>query len=136
MTGFFTDYLNNQALDLLLGGQPVTPPAVLWVGLSLEYQDRTGAIVEPTGGGYARVAIPNVPGSFKAAPDGSYKTNAAPIVFPAPTADWGTPFSLFTADAATGGNVLVSADLTVQRMIRAGSPPPAFVPGALYLSTT
>ena len=135
MPGFLTDHVNNLVLDHWFGGVVTTPPAVLYVGLSLKYAAKDGAIVEPASGGYARVPVPNGPAEFPAASGGT-KANAAPITFPAPTADWGIVESLFLADAPTGGNILAMADLTVLKQILAGDPAPKVVAGGLFLSHT
>ena len=135
MPGFLTDYVNNRVLDHWFGGAITPPPPTLYVGLSLTYCTKGGEIVEPTGGGYARVPIPNTLALFPAAFGGT-KANAAPIVFPAPTADWGEAVSLFLADAATGGAILASADLTVPKLIQASEKPPTVAIGALFLSHT
>lgn len=58
--GDFSEYAVDRELDLWLGGQAVTPPATVYVGLST-YQSfhLSGDYLEPVGGGYARVAVPN-----------------------------------------------------------------------------
>jgi hypothetical protein len=135
MAGFFTDYANNKLLDLVFGAGAYTPPATLYVGLSLGSANKSGSTNEPPGGGYARVALTNNPSNFPAATGGT-KSNAAQVAFPSPTADWGTVQSLFVADAASGGNVLAMADLTAPRMVTSGSAPAKVAVGALILSHT
>lgn len=135
MAGFLTDYANNQVLDLIFGATGFTPPATLYLGLSLYPANKAGSVGEPSGGGYARVALANTPAAFPAASGGT-KSNAAPIAFPAPTADWGTVQSLFVADSAAWGNVLAIADLTTPTAVTAGGPAPKVAAGALFLSHT
>lgn len=133
MPGFFTDYANNKVLDLFYGAAPFAPPATLYVGLSQSPANKAGSLWEPSGGGYARVPLPNSLSTFPAASGGT-KSNSAVITFPTPTSLWGTVVSLFVADAASGGNVLAMADLTTPKPINAGGPPPTVAAGALFLS--
>jgi hypothetical protein len=135
MPGFLTDYSNNKVLDLFFGSTIYAPPATLYMGLSLSSASKAGSIIEPVGGGYARVSVANSLANFPAASSGT-KSNAAALLFPAPTADWGTVVSVFLADAATGGNVLASADLSTPRSVTNGSPAPKVAAGALFLSHT
>ncbi len=133
MPGFFTDYANNKFLDMVFGAAAYTPPATLYVGLSVNSANRYGSFIEPSGGGYTRVPIANSLANFPASSGGS-KSNSTVITFPAPTAAWGTIVSLFVADAASGGNVLAVADLTTPRTINAGAAPATVASGALFLS--
>jgi hypothetical protein len=135
MSGFFTDYANNKLLDMVFGSAAYSPPATLYLGLSLSSASKNGSTSEPSSGGYARVALTNNATNFPAAIGGT-KSNAAQATFPAPTADWGTVQSLFVADAPSGGNVLAMADLTAPRTITRGSAPARVAVGALFLSHT
>lgn len=75
-----TDAAANTALDALMSpaGQ---------VGLLTTLPDASGAgAVEPSGGGYARVAV--AAGGWPAA-TGRSTTLPAAVTFPAPTGDWG-----------------------------------------------
>jgi hypothetical protein len=135
MAGFFTDYVNNKVLNLVFGATAFTPPATLYIGLSLGTSNKTGNCSEPSVGGYARVPLVNNATNFPAAAGGT-KTNATVVAFPAPTADWGTVQSLFLSDAATGGNTLAMADLATPKVITNGSATPKVAVGALFLSHT
>ena len=135
MAGFFTDFANNKALDLFFGAAAYTPPGVLYLGLSLTTAHKGGYVTEPSGGGYARVALTNNSTNFPAAVAGS-KSNAAAVMFPTPTSDWGTVQSLFVADAAVGGSVLAMADLIAPKLIHSGSATVKVAAGSLYLSQT
>jgi hypothetical protein len=133
MPGFLTDLVNNKVLDCFFGGVAITPPTTLHVGLSLTKSYRGGYISEPSGGSYARVAVPNDLAHFVAASTGS-KSNASTICFPTPTAAWGSILSVFIADSADGGNVLAMADLPAARIIDEGGPSPVIAVNALFLS--
>jgi hypothetical protein len=135
MAGFFTDYMNNKVLDMVFGSNPFTPPATLYLGLSLTPSAKSGSVSEPSGGGYARVAVTNTLTNFPAASGGT-KSNAATATFPAPSGNWGTVLSLFVADSASGGNVLAMADLATPKTIASGGTAPTVAVGALFLSHT
>jgi hypothetical protein len=135
MPGFYTDYANNRRHDLVFGGAAFAPPATLYFGLSLAPASKLGAASEPSGGGYARVAVANNSGNFPAAAAG-VKANAVVVTFPAPTGDWGTVVSLFVADAPAGGNVLAAGDLAAPVAVASGGPAPKVAAGALHLQDT
>lgn len=116
MAGSKTAFLSKALLDHVLGRTTYTAPATLYVVLSLSPFDplATGsACDEITGGAYARVASTNNttewPNASSAIP--SIKANASDLVFPAATADWGTPMSAYLGDASSSGNLLYGADL-------------------------
>lgn len=135
MAGFLTDYSNNKVLDLFFGSTIFAPPPTLYLGLSQSPSSKSGAVTEPSGAGYARIAVPNSPANFPAATGGT-KANAAAATFPTPSGDWGTVQSLFIADAPAGGNILASADLTAPKAVPNGSLAPKVAVGALFLSHT
>lgn len=111
--GSFTNYLENKLLDHVFGGGNYTRPATLYIGLSTSDPGETGSTTgEPSGNGYARVAVVNNATNFPAASGGA-KTNGTPIEFPEATGAWGTITHLFIADAETGGNVLAYSTLNV-----------------------
>lgn len=134
MPGYFTDYLNNKVLDLALGGVALPAVATLYVGLSTLAANKAGTVAEPAAG-YARVASTNNLTNFPAAASGA-KSNATAVTFPTPTGAWGTILSVFIADAATAGNILMVADLATPKILAAGSAAPVIAIGALYLSHT
>jgi hypothetical protein len=135
MAGFLTDYTNNKVLDLLFGATSYAPPGTVYLGLSLNASNKGGNVTEPSGGGYARVALANNPTTFPAASGGT-KSNSTAAAFPAPTANWGTVQSLFIADAPSGGNVLAMADLATPKAITGGGSAANVAVGALFLSHT
>ncbi len=135
MPGLITDHVNNKVLDCYFGGEAITPPPTLYVGLSLTRSYKGGYVTEPSGGSYARVALPNDLVHFPSATSGT-KANAAKFTFPAPTAAWGPILSVFIADAASAGNVLAMADLGSIKAIQGGDPAPTIAVGALFLSHT
>lgn len=136
MPGFFTDYMNNKILDLVIGNTPLTIPSTLYLGLSLTQASKGGIILEPLStNGYSRCSVTNSILNFPAATNAS-KANSIRITFPLPVGPWGTVQSVFIADATTGGNVLAMADLTNSKSIGLGSSAPTIAPGALFFSHT
>ena len=135
MPGFLTDLVNNKVLDCFFGGSAIVPPSTLYIGLSLARSYKGGYVSEPSGGSYARVAMPNDLGHFLAASAGA-KSNAKAIAFPCPSAAWGTILSVFVADAPSGGNVIAMGDLPAPRTIDGGDPAPVIAINALFLSHT
>ena len=130
--GFFTDYQLGKWLDQLFAGAPYTPPATLYVGLSIRRASRQGNVNEPSSAsGYSRAVAGS--GSWGTSSAGG-TTNVQAIAFPTPTAAWGTVISMFVADAPTGGNVIAAADLVSPRTINAGDPAKTFAPGAIQIS--
>lgn len=135
MPGFLTDLVNNKVLDCFFGGSAIIPPPTLYIGLSVIRSYKGGYVSEPSGGSYARVAVPNDLSHFPAASAGT-KANAKAITFPSPSAGWGTIQSVFVADAPSGGNVLAMADLPAPRTIDGGGAAPKIAVNALFLSHT
>jgi hypothetical protein len=118
--GSFTNYLENKLLDHVFGGGNYTRPATLYIGLSTSDPGETGSTAgEPSGNGYARVAVVNNATNFPAASGGA-KTNGTPIEFPEATGAWGTVTHFFIADNSTGGNVLGYGALNVPKSPTAG----------------
>jgi hypothetical protein len=135
MPGFFTDYINNRFLDLILGNSAFAAPASLYLGLSLNASNKSGSVLEPAAGNYARVPMANNLANFPSATSG-IKSNATTIGFSTPSGSWGTVLSIFIADAPTGGNVLAMADLATPKSISAGTSAPTIAVGALFFSHT
>jgi len=108
----FTDYLENEVLDHILGGADYTRPATVYIALSTtQPSDNGSGFTEPAVGSYARVAVTNNATEWPAASGGS-KANANAVQFPTATADWGliTHFGIF--DDPTAGNLLMWGDLS------------------------
>lgn len=119
MAGFF-DFLEDKLLDHVFGAVAYTPPATLYIGLSTTtVTDAGGNITEPSGNGYARVAVANNTTNFPNSSGGA-KSNGKPITFPAATGSWGTITDFFIADAATEGNFLTGGALGASQTVAAG----------------
>lgn len=96
---------------------------------------------EVSGGSYARVGVTsgtsawnNTQGNTTGASTGADGTieNAAPVNFPTPSAGWGTVTHFGVYDAASGGNLLFYAALSVAKTINTGDTV-SFAAGALSL---
>lgn len=118
-----TYYQANLLLNKIFGGNDFTwsPPAVYHIGLSRTTinADGTGA-TEPSGMGYARVAVTNNKTNFGAASAGAL-TNLTAITFPESSGDWGTITHIFIADNSTGGNILYFDQLAQSRIVQSGT---------------
>lgn len=115
-----TDYAENKVVDAVLRGQSLGAPATLHIALSTVVRSDSGSPTEPSGNGYARVAVTanltNFNGtqgatSASSGTDGTVE-NAVAITFPASTGAWGTILSVWFMDASTGGNGWISIDLS------------------------
>jgi hypothetical protein len=121
MQSFIGQYLAQTLLNLVFGDTAYTVPGTLYVGLSTTTITRSGGsvsgVTEPSGGGYARVAVTNNTTNWSnaTAATPSVKANAVAITFPQATASWGTVTDMFIADAATGGNILWFGKLTTSQ---------------------
>jgi len=134
--GSFGDVLENALLNHVFqcGGANYTPPAGnIHVALSTADPGEAGAgIAEPSGGSYARVAVPAA--NWATAANGVV-TNANDVAFTACTVAWGTiaHFALFDANVA--GNMLAYGALSVAKAVAAGDVP-KFITGDIVISLT
>ena len=116
----FTDFLENELLDHVLGPGSYAAPATVYVALSTTTPtDAGGNFTEPGGFGYARVAVTNNATEWPAAVGGS-KSNANPITFPEASGSWGTVTYFGIWDSSVGGNVLMIGALTTPKAVGAG----------------
>lgn len=109
--GEVSDYAANGFLDRMFRNQAFTVSAT-HVGLATAtISDTTtgSTVTEVSGGSYAREQV-NVAGGASpawSAASGGAASNANDIDFGTTTASWGTVTSVFIADAASGGNILL-----------------------------
>ncbi len=130
--GAFTDYLENKMLGHLFG-TAYTAPTTVYMALSTTTPtDAGGNVTEPSGNGYARVAIGNNSTNWNAASGGTV-TNKTAITFPEATGSWGTVTHFVLYDAATAGNALIWGALTASKAIGTGDTA-SFAAGALSIS--
>ena len=122
----FSDQLEIDILDEVFGGTAYTAVATIWIGLSTADPGEAAAgLAEPSGNGYARVAIQNNIGNWRAAVTGT-KQNSAPLTFPEASGSWGlcTHFTLFNHVTSTGAAVFMgSAALGTSKTPTSGDTP-------------
>jgi hypothetical protein len=110
-----SDYLKNQVINHLLRNQAFTPPATLYLALFTAAPSSSGGGTEVSGGSYARQVIaldaPSTPGVTQ---------NTSDIVFPTPTANWGTITHGAVFDAVTAGNMLLFGAMVQARTVLSG----------------
>jgi hypothetical protein len=103
MTGF-TDYLELELLDHVLGNSAFTSQATYYLGLSTTVPNDDGTnVTEPSGFNYSRKAIAS--SDWTTAASGSIENTGA-IVLPSPSGSWGTIIAFILSDASTGGNLI------------------------------
>ena len=107
-------YLANKLLDHTLRNVAYTPPSTVYLALYTSNPGAGDTGTEVSGGGYARQVVTFNPAS------GGQVVNSADVVFPAATASWGTITHIGVRDAATGGNLLYYAPLSVTKTIDTG----------------
>lgn len=127
-----TDPTETRIRKLMFGGTPTVFPSMYYFGLSSTQiaEDASGA-TEPSGGGYARVAIPNNTTNF--VDSGGATTNGTVIQFPVPTAPWGGAAYWFLADLPSGGTILMRGTISPTQTFNTGERP-YFDIGALTIS--
>ena len=126
-----SDYLENKLIDYILRGQAFAAPATVYVGLLTVAPTDSTAGTEVTGNAYARVAVTsslaNWAGTQSAGSTvassgtGGTTSNNAVITFPTPSpSGWGVVVAFGVYDAASAGNLLFYAALTLSKTINSG----------------
>lgn len=128
MAGSKTAYLSKKLLDHGLGGATYTPPTTVFVLLSTAAFDPAavvGSMSEVTASDYARLSVGANSTYWTAATAAapSEKHNVSDLAWAPATSSWGTPQSVYLADASTGGNLLYGADITNPQLISSGDTP-------------
>jgi hypothetical protein len=111
------------------------PKRPVWIALHTADPTDAGTGAEVSGGAYARVQADPADASWSA-PDatGGLTANVSDIVFPAPTANWGSITHTSTWDRATGGNMGYYGALTTPKTVNNGDPAPRFPAGSLSIT--
>lgn len=110
MTGAFSQYLGNSLINLTLRDTDFTVGSSLYAGLGYL---SSGTLLEPTGNGYARLAIEG----FVSGGTGIRTIGSPQLDFLAAGGDWGTMTHIGIYDQLTGGNLLYMLELTPSRPI-------------------
>ena len=119
MAGSKSDYLELKVLDHVLGNTAFTAPATVYLALYTVAPTDAGGGTEVTGGSYVRKSVVNNTTNWPAA-SGGLKENGVEFTFVTATADWGTVVAFGIFDAATAGNLLYWAGLTVSKSVLNG----------------
>lgn len=106
-------------------------PAALWVSLHTGTLLDDGTGTEVSGGSYARVQRNPLDANWSFSGVGGVITNAAEILFPSPTANWGVIIWAGVWDASTVGNLLAKAILGSSKTVNSGDAAPRFPIGTL-----
>lgn len=139
--GALSNYLTNKLIDYVMRGQAYTAPATVYVALATAAGSSAACGTEVTGGSYARVAVTSSLANWagtqgatttvaSSGTSGQTSNNSA-LTFPAPTASWGTIQEFCIMDAASGGNLLWRASLTIAKVVNNGDAAPSFAISAL-----
>lgn len=115
----YTAHSASRLIRHKFGGESYPPPTTLYVGALIGAAGFSSGGTEPSGGGYARVAIANTLGNWPASSAG-IKTHAIDILFPKATAAWGSVVQVGIFDAPSGGQLLRYATLPSPRPVSAG----------------
>jgi hypothetical protein len=127
-----SNYLEGQLRAHLFRSGTFLKPAALYISLHTADPTDAGTGTEVTGGSYARVQRNPSDANWSAgsATDGT-TDNVGDLIFPAPTANWGTITHFGIWDAATGGNLLCHGAMTTPRAVNSGDTAPQFAAGSL-----
>lgn len=134
----FTDTWEKKILDAIFGNTALSGvPATLYVGLlTAAPSDDGSGVSEPSGNGYARVAVTNNTTNWPAATGSgagaSSKTNGSTITFPQATGAWGTVTHFGIFDASTAGNLISYGALGASKS-PVNLDTPSFAPGDITL---
>jgi len=123
--GGCSGYVCRKMLDLAFGAVAYPNPSHFGAYFTTAPNYATGLDgVEPTVGGYSRVATVNQ-GGINGGNEQDFASSSLPtdsdIIFTNPTSDQGTVVAGGIFDAASGGNLLCGGDLAVPRNLVAGS---------------
>jgi hypothetical protein len=119
----FSNYLENEILDHVLGNASWSAPGTVYVALGTALSADGDSFTEVTGNNYSRVSVTNNATNWPAASSG-WKQSGTAITFPTATpSGWGiiTHFAIF--DASTGGNMLIWGALESAELIISGNNP-------------
>lgn len=119
MAGSKSDYLENKVNDHVLGNTSFSAPATVYMAAFTVAPTDAGGGTEAAGGSYARVSITNNTTNWPNSSGGS-KSNGTAITFPTASGSWGSIVAVGLFDAASSGNLLYWATLSVNKTIGNG----------------
>ena len=114
----FSNNLEAKVLQHFFGGVSQTAPQNLYAALYVSDPTEADTGTEVNGAGYARQQITF--GCVCSSGTMSVIANAAVITFPQAAGSWGTITHIGIRDAATGGNLLFYAPLSISKKVESG----------------
>lgn len=141
--GCLTDYAWGKLWDFEFGGVTFTPPTTFYVALSTATGSKTTtSLSEPSGNGYARVAVTNNPAHWRLIDTQTPAilqqcgdmVNAQAITFGSPTGTQGALIEMAITDDPTAGHVWAVAPLTIPVSPVNGGTAPGFAANALIVT--
>lgn len=117
--GSKSDYLENELLDHVLGGENYIRPATVYIALYTVTPTDAGGGTEVAGASYERKAVTNNSTNWPAAAGGS-KSNGTLIEFVTAEEGWGAIVAWGIFDALTGGNLTWWGAVTTEKEITEG----------------
>ncbi len=144
-----SNYLHNAQMTQLLHGATFPSITDFWVALftTVPALAGTGGVeVSTSGTAYARVRLLRQSGTgtggdagvsgWTATGSGTNLeySNTADLIYPVPTANWGTIVGAGIFDASTGGNLLYVSTLSSSRVVNNGDGAPRILAGQLRIS--
>jgi hypothetical protein len=111
------------------------PKRPIYVALHTADPTDLALATEVTGGSYARAQTDPADATWTGpAASPTVTANVADIVFPSPSAAWGSITHFSTWDRATLGNMIYYGALTTPKTVNNGDPAPRFPAGALSIT--
>lgn len=107
------DTFETRALQWLFTTDSPTRPTAWYIGLYTAAPTDAGGGTEVSGGSYARKSA-----TFSVT--GDTATTTGDVIFPTPTADWGTVTHIGVFDALSGGNLVLWKSLSANVIVGSG----------------
>lgn len=139
-----SDYLENKLVDHIFRNRAYTVPAAIYVALFTAAPSDSGGGTEVSGGSYVRVLVGPSDSAWRSTQGtttavassgtGGVTDNGSAIVFPAPTANWGTITHFGIFDASTAGNLLIWGTVTPNKTVNNGDAAPQYNANSLIIT--
>lgn len=130
-----TDAAEIEFVNFQFRTATLAKPTAWWVALFTSATNDAGAGDEVAGGNYARVNLPPLDANWDApgATDGK-TANTVPVVFGAPSADWGNITHSALMTLVTGGVMKYQGPLGTPKTVNDQDPAPTFPAGTLTVT--
>lgn len=114
-----TVYQANKDIGYSFGRRNNTIPSTYYIGLSVSPDISETGFTEPTGGGYARVALANSTANFSSPVNGRVSVTED-VTFPMTTSALGIVYAVGIFDSASGGHLLYYDRVNTSKYIADG----------------